>query len=170
MRSQSKRKPINVMILQLMMILESHLRRYFKLYTNKASGPDCISAHMLKATTSSIPLPLTTLFNLSLSTGKFPDIWKLAGVVPIPKSKDKNDPCNYRLISLLSIVSKILEKIVYSIPTNIIHYHNLNGAFRKGNLLPMHYFQQSVTGIYFLTSELMFFDFKKHLTLFHMES
>ena len=43
---------------------------------------------------------------------------------------------------------------------NIIHYHYLNGAFRKGNLLPTHYFQQSVTGIYFLTSKLMFFDFK----------
>ena len=42
-------------------------------------------------------------------------MWKLAGVVPIPKSKDKNYTCNYRPISLLNIVSKLLEKIVYTI-------------------------------------------------------
>ena len=40
-------------------------------------------------------------------------MWKLANVVPIPKSDNKTDPLNYRPVSLLSIVSKILEKIVY---------------------------------------------------------
>ena len=82
--------------------------------TDKANGPDGISAFMLKATASSIASPLAKLFSLSLRTGKFPKLWKFANVVPIPKSDNKSDPSNYRPVSLLSIVSKILEKIVYS--------------------------------------------------------
>ena len=83
--------------------------------TNKASGPDGISAQMLKSTANSIASPLAKLFTLSLATGKFPKMWKTASVVPVPKSTAKNDPSNYRPISLLSVVSKLLEKIVYSL-------------------------------------------------------
>ena len=86
-----------------------------KLDINKANGPDCISAYMLKATAGSIASPLAKLFNLSLTTGKFPQMWKTASIVLIPKSGDKSDPSNYRPVSLLSIVSKLLEKIVYSL-------------------------------------------------------
>ena len=86
-----------------------------KLDVNKANGPDGISAFMLKATARSIASPLAQLFNISLASGKFPEMWKIASIVPIPKSGDKSDPSNYRPISLLSIVSKLLEKIVYAI-------------------------------------------------------
>ena len=72
---------------------------------------------MLKATAESIAEPLAKLFTLSLSKGKFPKLWKTAGIVPIPKStnKNKSDPTEYRPISLLSIVSKLLEIIFHSI-------------------------------------------------------
>ena len=55
--------------------------------------------------------------SLSLSKGKFPKLWKTAGIVPIPKStnKNKSDPTEYRPISLLSIVSKLLGIIFHSI-------------------------------------------------------
>ena len=140
-----------------------------KLDTNKASGPDCISAHMLKATASSIALPLTTLFNLSLSTGKFPDMWKLAGVVPIPKSKDKNDPCNYRPISLLSIVSKLLEKIVYTILwEHLLEYYPLSlsqWGFQKGKSATNALLSTTSDWHLFLDKRIdvlcVFFDFKK---------
>ena len=59
--------------------------------TNKASGPDGISAQMLKSTAYSIASPLAKLFTLSLATGKFPKMWKTASVVPVPKSTAKND-------------------------------------------------------------------------------
>jgi hypothetical protein len=49
---------------------------------------------------------------MSFSTGVFPTIWKLASVCPIFKAGGKNDPGNYRPISLLSTFSKILEKLV----------------------------------------------------------
>ena len=80
---------------------------------NKSSGPDDISARMLKGTAASVTPSITRLFNLSLSSGSFPDAWKMARVVPIPKSSDMSVPSNYRPISILSIISKILERVVY---------------------------------------------------------
>ena len=78
--------------------------------TNKASGPDGISVEMLKFTANSISSPLAKMFSLSLEMGKLPKIWKIASVVPVPKSAVKHDPSNYRPISLLGVISKLLEK------------------------------------------------------------
>ncbi len=50
------------------------------------------------------------LFNLSIKNCELPYDWKLAHVTPIPKSNDKTDPLNYRPISLLSILVKLMEK------------------------------------------------------------
>ena len=81
------------------------------LNSSKAAGPDRISVRMLKETASAMP-SLTDLFNNSIYQGCFPACWKIANVVPVPK---KSSPCGYRPISLLSIISKIIEKHVYSI-------------------------------------------------------
>jgi len=50
------------------------------------------------------------LFNLSIKLGKLPREWKAARINPIPKQGSRSDPANYRPISLLSILSKLLEK------------------------------------------------------------
>ena len=85
------------------------------LNVKKANGVDGISAYMLKATAESIASPLAKVFSLSLSSGKFPTLWKSARVVPILKSGNRSDVSNYRPISLLyiPIVSKMLERYVY---------------------------------------------------------
>ena len=62
-------------------------------------------------------------FSLSLSAGKFPALWKSPHVVPVPKSVNKVDASNYRPISLLSIVGKLLEKYVYSLLWNHLEEH-----------------------------------------------
>ena len=68
---------------------------------------------MLRNAAVSISPILTKLFNLSLSTGKIPHKWKVSSVVSIPKSiANIDNPCNYRPISLLLIVSKLFEKHV----------------------------------------------------------
>lgn len=73
-----------------------------QLDTSKATGPDGISARMLKETAATITYPLTLIFNLSLQQRCFPSSWKYAKVVPIPKdSASKSSPNNYRPISLL---------------------------------------------------------------------
>jgi len=83
--------------------------------TSKASGLDDISTRMLKETASAIAPSLTTLFNYSVQNGVIPDEWKCSNIVPIPKSSHKALACNYRQISLLSTVSKILEKHIYNL-------------------------------------------------------
>ena len=83
---------------------------------SKAIGPDGISGRMLKATASTIVPSLTTLFNLSIKVGKIPQKWKISSVVPIPKTPTNSEnPSNYRPISLLSVVSKLLEKHIYGL-------------------------------------------------------
>ena len=99
---------------------EQILRLLTSLNTRKASGADGITAQMLKATgTSIIAKGITKLFNLSLKTGIFPTDWKFARVVPIPKSGNPDSPSNYRPISTLPIISKLLEKHVH----NLLHQH-----------------------------------------------
>ena len=56
---------------------------------------------------------LADLFNLSLTTGVFPSVLKTAKVVPVFKKDSKLDYSNYRPISLLSNIEKILEKLMY---------------------------------------------------------
>ena len=83
--------------------------------TNKASGPDGIVAKMLKSTASVIAPSLKTLFNYSVMNGVVPDEWKNPNIVPIPKSSNRAQASNYQPISLLSILSKILEKHFYNL-------------------------------------------------------
>ena len=82
------------------------------LNVNKSSGPDKVSPKMLKLTSTSVSPVLTEIFNLSISTGAFPTLWKQARVVPIPKTGNSSDISSYRPISVLPTVSKILEKHV----------------------------------------------------------
>lgn len=78
-----------------------------------ASGPDGISSKMLRGTAESISSSLTTLFNLSLSQGVVPADWKTSNVTPIFKAGDQSLASNYRPISLLSLISKVLERLVH---------------------------------------------------------
>ena len=83
------------------------------LNTTKSNGPDEVLVRMLKATASSIAPSVTKLFNLSIQSGCFPVLWKMSNLVPIPKSNDHSNPSNYRPISLLPILSKLLERHIH---------------------------------------------------------
>ena len=78
---------------------------------NKATGCDGISGHMLLLCDDSAVLPLKLIFQNILTTSTYPDIWKLANVMPIFKKGDKQLIKNYRPISHLPIFGKIFEKI-----------------------------------------------------------
>ena len=79
-----------------------------------SSGYDCINNILLKKLKKYVVEPFCIIFNKCISKGKFPEKMKLADVIPLFKSKTALDPSNYRLISLLLTVSKLLEKIVYT--------------------------------------------------------
>jgi hypothetical protein len=95
------------------------------LNTNKASGYDNISNTLLKKTAYSIAKPLTDLFNHSLSTGIFPNIWKKANVPPVFKQNDKQNKNNYHPISLLANIGKVLERVVFIHLYKFCLEHNL---------------------------------------------
>ncbi len=81
--------------------------------TNKATGPDEIPARLLKNTAAIVAPSLCKLFNKSLQHGIVPRDWKLANVVPVYKKNDREHAENYRPISLLPIVSKVLERCIF---------------------------------------------------------
>ncbi len=84
-----------------------------KMKAKTSTGYDGISNKLLKSTVSEISLPLTIIFNKSLKEGLYPDSMKTAKVIPLYKSKDSTLSVNYRPVSLLPVISKVLEKVVH---------------------------------------------------------
>ncbi len=102
---------------------------------NTAAGHDGIKCILIKETIDSILLPLTHILSLSLRFGIIPQDLKIAKVVPIFKAGDINEFGNYRPISILPCIPKILEKLVYlrtikHLESNNILYKHQYG-FRK---------------------------------------
>lgn len=88
-------------------------RELSNLDLSKAAGSDSVSAKLLKIAAPIVAGPLTSILNASIRGGKFPDIWKLAKVSPIFKATDLTNKNNFRPISVLCILSKILERHVH---------------------------------------------------------
>ena len=85
-----------------------------QLNLRKSPGLDGISVKLLKDTSDVIAQPLANIFNLSLQTAIFPDEWKIAKVSPVFKEGNKTDCGNYRPISVISVVAKLFEGLVYN--------------------------------------------------------
>ena len=114
-------------------ILESEVKDILmSLDTSKASGPDGISAKMLKENAISIAPSLTKLFQKSFEKGKIPKLWKEANVLPLHKKGVKTSFANYRPISLLSIVSKAYEKLIFKHVFNYLRDNELISVHQSG--------------------------------------
>ena len=84
-----------------------------KLDTSKATGPDLIHNRLLIESLPILLNPLTDLFNRCLDEKKFTAQWKTAHVTPVHKKGQKDSCNNYRPVSLLSCVGKVLERCVH---------------------------------------------------------
>ncbi len=84
-----------------------------KMKSKNSSGHDGISNCLLKHVVHDLKYALNIVFNKSIQEGVFPDSMKLAEVVPLYKSKRKDLVENYRPVSLLPVLSKVLERIIY---------------------------------------------------------
>ena len=103
---------------------------------SKSSGLENISSFIVKVMFTALAPQIAHLMNLSLTTSSFPAAWKVALVIPIPKSGNLSMVKNYRPISLLPLPGKILEKLVHSQLSNYLDAERLlspnQHGFRKG--------------------------------------
>ena len=83
------------------------------LENSTSSGPDGISNWVLKKSKEALSIPLSRLFNLSLSLATYPSRWKQSTVLPLWKRKSKMDPASYRPISLTCKCSILFEKLMH---------------------------------------------------------
>ncbi|XP_071944876.1 uncharacterized protein [Antedon mediterranea] len=91
-------------------LIEEELRN---LNPSKSVGLDQIPAKFLRDGAPNIKIPITHIINLSIKYERIPSDFKLAKVTPLHKKNSRTEANNYRPISILSSVSKILEKVVY---------------------------------------------------------
>ena len=103
-----------------------------KLDNKKSSGPDGISNHLLKLSLPYIIDSLTYIFNLCIKKNHYPSEFKKAKVIPLPKTRDKTNLTDYRPISLLSVLSKLLEKHVHVQLNDYLEKHLLIHPFQSG--------------------------------------
>ena len=103
----------NVLTLFLSPIIDDEIfKEIFSLKDGKSPGIDGITPKILKSISHVIVPILSHIFNLVLTSGIYPDALKVAKVIPIFKKGDRNQPENYRPISLLSCINKLLERSI----------------------------------------------------------
>ena len=88
-------------------------------------GCDGIGSKLLKHCSLALYIPLHHLYSLSISKHIIPLEWKHHSITPVYKSGDKSQVINYRPISLLCIISKVLERLVYDKLSAFIMKHNI---------------------------------------------
>jgi hypothetical protein len=111
------------------------------LESRNSSGYDEITSKILKACASLISQSLSHIYNHYLYTRLFPDCLKISIVKPVFKQSDEASMTNYRPISLLTVFSKVLVKVMYNRFSHHIYTNNILVpelfASGKGNLQRM---------------------------------
>ena len=106
-------------------ITEQEVKKFCNEIRTSAIGFDGLSPLILKRSIDIISKPLTYLVNLSFKTGVFPEDLKIAKVIAIHKSGDKDDIKNKRPISILNVISKIFEKAIHNRLNTYLEKHQL---------------------------------------------
>jgi hypothetical protein len=82
---------------------------------------------------------LAHIYNASLNSGVFPDVWKTVKVIPLYKKRDRHDMNNYRPISNISVFAKLLGRVMYNRLISFFHKNNIftetQNGFRKGKYI-----------------------------------
>jgi hypothetical protein len=123
---------------------------------NKGAGPDEIPPVFYKNCAENLVAPLSILFNKSLMSGIFPNIWKKSYLTPIFKSGERNNVSNYR--GILSTLPNFFEKLVCEklyelLPSNI---HNEQHGFMQ---------KRSINSNLMIYTKFIFDAFEKHIQI-----
>ncbi|XP_064032416.1 uncharacterized protein LOC135192961 [Pogoniulus pusillus] len=103
---------------------------------HKSMGPDGIHPRVLRELAAELAKPLSIIYQQSWLTGEVPEDWKMANVIPIHKKGRKEEPENYRPVSLTSVPGKVMEQVILGAITK--HLQDSQGirasqhGFRKG--------------------------------------
>jgi len=104
-----------------------------KLKGTNSAGPDGISNNLLKFLKFDIATPLAMVINKSISSGRFPSMWKSGKICPVPKKGPSSSIKNYRPVCLASNIGKVVEAVVRSRVMPSSHMYGIQGprtAFR----------------------------------------
>ena len=118
---------------------------------NVGGGYDKINTKLFKATYKSIIFEIVHLMNLCLQQSTFPSLLKRAVIKPIYKSGDKQLFNNYRPISLLPVISKLLEKLIYCrlhqhlVLNNILNANQFGFRKNMSTYMPLLLLQEKIT-------------------------
>ena len=108
---------------------------------NTSAGSDSLNLLVLKIAFLYVADILTSIINLCLKRGTFPDCLKIAKITPVFTGGNKNDLGNYRPISVLPVISHVLEKCINTRVYDHLELHNLLNSiqfgFRKGRTTEM---------------------------------
>ena len=113
-------------------ITPEEVRRHVMAIKSDATGSDNVSRRMILLTLNSVLPILCHIFNCSLSSCEFPDAWRHALVIPIPKISNPTSFSNYRPISILPFLSKVLERIVHDQLYLFLYKNNILSSFQSG--------------------------------------
>ena len=113
---------------------------------NKACGPSSVPSYVLHYMQDELANPLAKIVNISLSTGIHPDKLKIAKITPIYKKGSKLSTSNYRPISLLSNINKLIERLVYNRVFDFADKQNLFYKLQFG-FRPKHSTAHALTNI-----------------------
>jgi hypothetical protein len=100
--------------------------------SKKAPGCDSIPAKVLKEIVLELTVPLTDLINMIVMTSTYPDQMKYAHVIPLFKGGDKDSPKSYRGISLLTMLNKIVEKLILKRLINFMRKNQIDDRTQYG--------------------------------------
>jgi hypothetical protein len=127
--------PITDQVLENIIVKEQDVKDILStINVTKAYGPDNLSPRIIKEAGNTIVSVLTRLFNLSLSKGIFPKLWKRANVLPIFKKAEQFFATNYRPISLLCILAKVFEKVIFKYVFNYFRDNFMISMWQSGFL------------------------------------
>ena len=99
---------------------------------NKSPGPDGFHPQLLKELANELAEPLATIFAKSLNEGVLPTDWKEAQITPLFKKGNKQEPGNYRPVSLTSVVCKLLESLLRKRIINHLKANTLLSSCQHG--------------------------------------